>query len=336
MSRLGFIYTHLRLVNMANNIKQNESVYIALEILRRIPRRRKITANEIHQQLADAGIERSMRSVQRQLESLSMQFDIERDDRSKPYGYRWLANSQGLSVISLTPQESLLLRLAEDHLQNLLPHKVMRSMEGFFIQARQNLNEEENAKLERQWPKKIRVVSTSQPLLPPKMADGVFETVSEALYTNHWLNLEYKNMNGKRSEIKVMPLGMVQQGQRLYLVCRFDGYDNERNLALHRIISAEISISNFERPKSFNLKDYDEDGRFGFGEGEKITLSFTITAEAGSHLYETPLSKDQKITENPDGTLNIKATVVDSQMLEWWLRGFGEDVTDVKKTDFFR
>ncbi|WP_257266243.1 hypothetical protein [Endozoicomonas sp. ONNA2] len=36
----------------------------------------------------------------------------------------------------------------------------------------------------------------------------------------------------------VMPLGLAQQGPRLFLVCRFKGYDDERNLAMHRMLSA--------------------------------------------------------------------------------------------------
>jgi predicted DNA-binding transcriptional regulator YafY len=128
-----------------------------------------------------------------------------------------------------------------------------------------------------------------------------------------------------------MPLGLVQQGPRLYLVCRYRGYDNERNLALHRILSAEMSTLTFERPKEFDLKKYDDDGRFGFGDGEKIRLSFRIKRDAGLHLLESPLSSDQQVVELDDGTLEITATVVDSAMLEWWLRGFGDAVTDMRK-----
>jgi hypothetical protein len=62
-----------------------------------------------------------------------------------------------------------------------------------------------------------------------------------------------------------MPLGLVQQGTRMYLVCRFEGYEDERNLAMHRILSVRASSFNFERPPEFDLKKYDHDGHFGFG-----------------------------------------------------------------------
>ena len=190
---------------------------------------------------------------------------------------------------------------------------------------------ESSARLEREWPEKVRVVATSQPLLPPKIVPGVFEAVSEALYSNHWLHIEYKNAGGKRTSADVMPLGLVQQGSRLYLVCRYQGFDNERNLALNRIAAAEVSTLTFERPKTFDLKRYDDDGRFGFGEGEKVRLVFRIERSAGLHLMESPLSADQQVIERKDGQLEITATVVDSAMLEWWLRGFGNQISAIKR-----
>lgn len=316
---------------MAKRSDTLETVLLAVELLRRIPRGRKVTASELHRQLKDAGIDRDLRTIQRQLEMLSEHFEIERDDRCKPYGYRWLEQAKALAVPNLTPQESLLLQLAEEHLKNLLPSRLMKSMEGFFSQAKRNLGPDSSARLEREWPGKVRVVATSQPLLPPKIVPGVFEIVSEALYSNRWLHLDYRNSAGKRNKVEVMPLGLVQQGPRLYLVCRYRGYDNERNLALHRILSAEMSTLTFDRPKEFDLKKYDDAGRFGFGDGEKIRLTFRIERNAGIHLQESPLSSDQKVIELEGGNLEVTATVVDSAMLEWWLRGFDDAVSHVRR-----
>ena len=303
---------------------------LALELLRRIPRGRKVTAEQLHQQLSDAGIERDLRSVQRQLKMLCEQFEIECDDRAQPYGYSWLPDARGLALPILTPKESLLLKLAQEQLQHLLPARLMSSLDTFFKQANINLLTQNHAFLEREWAQKVRVVDTTQPLLAPTIRENVFENVSEALYLNRWLNLDYQNVQGVRKRITVMPLGLAQQGPRLYLVCRFDGYDNERSLALHRIHSAEVSGLNFERPKDFDLKMYEDEGRFGFGHGKKIQLHFFIRPTHGQHLLESPLSTDQHVVKHDD-SLEITATVVESDMLNWWLRGFGEAVWGVTK-----
>jgi predicted DNA-binding transcriptional regulator YafY len=305
-----------------------ETLHIALELLRRIPRGSKVSAPELHAQLKQAGLARDLRTIQRQLDMLTRHFDIERDDRSRPYGYRWKERARGMTLPGLTEQESLLLTLAEQHLRNLLPASLMKSMTGFFAQARSNIGAHTDAKREREWLSKVRVVSETQPLLPPKIRPGVFDEVSNALYANHWLEVDYKNAAGKRSQTEVMPLGLAQQGPRLYLVCRFPGFDNERSLALHRITGARASNRSFERPKDFDLKKYDDDGRFGFGEGERIRICFRIDKGAGYHLLESPLSADQLVVELDDA-YEITATVVDSEWLWRWVRGFGEHVQQI-------
>ena len=160
---------------MAKRPDTIETVLLALELLRRIPRNSKISAPELHKQLSGAGVERDLRTIQRQLEMLSEHFEIERDERNKPYGYRWKERAKGLTLPMLTEQESLLLTLAEQHLRALLPGTVMKSMEGFFVQARTNLGQGTHTKREREWLSKVRVVSETQPLLPPKIAPGVLE-----------------------------------------------------------------------------------------------------------------------------------------------------------------
>jgi predicted DNA-binding transcriptional regulator YafY len=321
---------------MSNRPDSLETLQLTLELLKRIRKDRSVTASELRQKLidADARFTRELRTIQRLLETLSdPDFEtcsIERDDSSKPYRYRWKQGAKGLSLPSLSPQESLLLTLAERQLSQLLPARLMKSMEGFFSQARGQLGEAGSGQLEREWLDKVRVVSTSQPLLPPKVSAEVFEQVSNALYSNQWLDVSYKNAAGKKTSSKVMPLGLAQQGPRMYLVCRYDGHDNERSLALHRIVSAQASTLTFERPRDFNFKRFDEDRRFGYGDGKKIRLSFRIDKEAGLHVVECPLSADQTVVELDDA-YEISATVVDSAMLEWWLRGFGDAVSCVTK-----
>lgn len=309
---------------MAGDRKDSlDTAFLLLEILKRIPKTRKIMAADLRAQLAAIGLDRDIRTIQRHLDTLSERFDIERDDRTKPYGYRWKAGAEGIALPSLSAQESLLFKMAHEHLRALLPPNLSKAMAGIFEQAERNLGPGTSAPQERAWLNKVRVVPTSQPLLPPDIRPNVFETVADALFNNHLLDLVYRNAAGRTQEARVMPLGLAQQGPRLYLVCRFDGYDNERNLALHRIISITASTLTFDPPKDFDLARFDADGRFGYGNGEKIRLKFRIDKDAGFHITESPLSKGQTVVEHED-CYEISATVVDSAMLEWWLRGFGD------------
>lgn len=313
---------------MARKSNTLETMRFALELLKRIPRTHKVSAPELCRQLTDAGFQRDLRTVQRQLDELTQHFDIERDDRSKPYGYQWKQQAKGLSLPSLTEKESLVLALAEQHLQSLLPTEVIASMQPYFDQARTNLRRPDDRGETipaREWIDKVRVVSTTQPLLPPTIKPGVLEAVSSALYGNHWLHVEYDNSGNRHLSSTVMPLGLAQQGTRLYLVCRFQGYDNERSLALHRISTATVSSMGFQRPVDFDLARFDADGRFGFGTGKSIRLVILIEKNTGLHLLESRLSQDQVVKEEGD-CYRISATVIDSAQLVWWLRGFGNAV----------
>ena len=66
--------------SMSKRTDNLETLHIALELLRRIPRGSKISAPELRQQLEQAGLVRDLRTIQRQLELLSQHFGIERDE----------------------------------------------------------------------------------------------------------------------------------------------------------------------------------------------------------------------------------------------------------------
>ena len=117
-----------------------DTALLLMEILKRIPRQRRVTAAELQKQLAAHGYDRNIRTIQRHLDTLSTAFGLERDERSKPFGYRWMEQAPALSLPGLTAQESLLLQLAQAHLQALLPPRLMRSMEPYFEQAGRNLD----------------------------------------------------------------------------------------------------------------------------------------------------------------------------------------------------
>lgn len=314
---------------MAKKSGTKDSVVLALELLKRIPKSYQVTAKELHAQLTEIGIQRDLRTIQRNLEMLCDHFDIIRDDRSKPYGYKWNKDSRSIAVSKLSTQEALLLCLAEQYLIKLLPSNITNSLNPFFQQARSALNPLGTSSKDSEWLKKVRVVSETQPLLPPKISTEVFSAISEALYRNCYLKIGYYNSKQEQKKATVMPLGLAQQGHRMYLVCRFHGYENERSIAIHRVNKAEVSTLSFERPKEFKLSQYDADGRFGFGEGRKYQLEFCITKTAGFHLTETALSDDQKITVD-EHSYKVQATVTQSKQLERWLKGFEDQVWDIK------
>ncbi|KZY62027.1 hypothetical protein A3735_27540 [Oleiphilus sp. HI0061] len=115
------------------------------------------------------------------------------------------------------------------------------------------------------------------------------------------------------------------------MACRYDNGE-DYSLAVHRIKAANAMTLHFDAPKDFKLSKYVKKGRFNYGDGEKVEVNFTLKKSAGIHLAETPLSKDQTITDLDDGYIAIKATVVDSLLLDNFVNSFGEVVRSYDKT----
>ena len=316
---------------MPNKNKSNDTLRRLLFIVTRIPSKaRPLNAADLHKKVLEAGYPCTLRTTQRDLKMLSEHFQIDINEDGKELFYSWNESAKGLTIPALTPHDSLLLTLAQKHLEDLLPARVMNSMKSFFLAAEQNLDATQ-AERDKGWLSKVRVVSATQPLLPPKIKREVLEAIGSALYSDNYLNVRYDNRRGDRKEASIKPLGLVQQGVRLYLVAQFETYDNYRILAINRIISAELSALAFKRPDDFDLQAYDDEGKFGMGDGKRIRLSFSVNKLEGVLMLESPLSKDQIFTERDD-SYRITATVIQTKVLDRWLRGYGEDIWDIETT----
>jgi len=310
---------------IATMSKHQDALLRQWSMLRRVPRYpAKVTVQALREKLADDGFEITQRSLQRDLNELSGAFAIVCDDREKPYGWSWQKDAPSLDLPGLTPAQALTLAMAEQHLQNLLPAPMLEQLRPYFLAARQRLDAEPAPRRSRRWLDKVRSVPATQALLAPSIDAGVQDAVTEALLHERQLDICYRR-RGERTDAqaRVHPLALVQRGPVLYLSCRFYDYEDVRMLPLHRISFAQVRDEAARYPKHFSLDEQIEQGEWAFGSGKKIKLVALFEAEHGEHLYETPLSKDQKIDVLPDGKLRVTATVADTPQLVWWLLGFG-------------
>jgi predicted DNA-binding transcriptional regulator YafY len=305
------------------------SLKFTLELLRRVPRTRRITAAELKRQLDAIGIERTERAIRMLLDTLADMGEVE-GDGARPIGYRRVPKSRGFDAAQMAEQESLLLMLTQKQLAALLPPSLMQALEGFFAQARRELDPFGDDSLAKQWLGKVHVSSAMPQLIPPKIGDGVLETVSHALYANLPLRVRYCNAEGQQSDKRVQPLGLVQHGVRLYLVALVDGYEQPLGLALHRVLRVKAGKLAFERPADFDLKRFDDQGGISHATGEDVRLSFRLARKAAQHVIESPLTADQAHVDEGDH-VRFSAVYPDSLRLDRWLWSFGPDISDVCK-----
>ena len=96
-------------------MSESSSLKFYLELLRLIPKNTSISSLELREKLLALGIERDLRSIQRALNTLCEQFEIDCNTNDKPYSYRWKPDAKGLDMPILNEQQSLVLMLAKQY-----------------------------------------------------------------------------------------------------------------------------------------------------------------------------------------------------------------------------
>ncbi|WP_262966432.1 helix-turn-helix transcriptional regulator [Methylobacter psychrophilus] len=299
------------------------------EMLKLIPRERKITVKELKNKLEGLGFSVSRRTLERDLDRLSIPFTLEVDSRSKPYGWRYALNMQPCNIPGLTSSEALTLVLLETYLKTLLPVAITDNLAGQFSAARQFFSVEHTDSKLHDWLKKVKVLTPGQPLLSPIIDPHIQRTVNQALMQGLQLEMDYLAANASQAKRfqSVHLQGLVQYGSVIYLVTTINDHNDLRLLVLHRIKKITLKNEPLRNLDGFNLQAYIDKGGFGFGKSSQvITLIAIFKNGVGLHLVETPLAKDQQIGRLDDNKLQITAEVLDTPQLLRWLSSHGADV----------
>ena len=313
-----------------------ETAHRYCKILRMIPKEpRKIGTRAIKQKLDEqSGESILLRNVQRDLNILSDLFPLI-SDHKRPAGWSWKSDAPGLDIPLMDPVTALSFVMVKEFLASAMPPAIVRNIESHFSQARTILSE-----TSRSWPDKIGLLSRSQPLNPPQIESAVFDTVYDCLLRGKRFSAEYRRRGENTNDAyTVNPLGIVLLDSVIYLVCTLWDYNQLKDikqLALHRIVSAEKTDEDGLIPQGFNLKTYIDSGAFSYVQSqETLRLSVLFDRCVAQHLQETPLSEDQVITDIDAETVRVQATVLDTAQLRWWLLGFGDKI-EVEAPDFLR
>lgn len=298
-------------------------LFLMLHALPAYPRR--IDTFAIEQQLAAADCYVSRRTIQRDLNKLSVNLPIERDD-AKPAGWCWSKDAKALTLPALDPHAALAWQLARAHLERLLPTATLEHLAPQFRRAGETLDQYGNGL--RKWPDKIRVLPRGPAQATPAIAAEVQSVIYDALLREQRVRVSYRpNIAQEAREYVISPLGLVVRDRVSYLIGALQDAPEPRQFALHRVMAAELLESPAAIPAGFDLDHYIRQGEMGFPSGKTIALRVAFTPMAALQVRECPLSADQTVTlgETEEDDVIITATVPDSMELRWWLLSFGDD-----------
>jgi predicted DNA-binding transcriptional regulator YafY len=153
--------------------------------------------------------------------------------------------------------------------------------------------------------------------------------VYEALLDGTQFECDYtRRYETESAHFEVNPLGIVLRQGVTYVVCTLWDYDDSRQLALHRIRSAQRLERPARKLKDFSLQRYvREQAAFSYpASARTIRLKARLDEGAAFHLTERRLADDQELKPTRDGLYQLTATVPDTADLRWWLLGFGDGV----------
>lgn len=283
------------------------------------------STSEIAERLAADGHEVSVRTVQRDLSSLSTLFEISSEEQGRTLYWFFPRATRLVELPGMEAAAALTFALSREHLADLLPPETLDLLRPYFRRAEEVLQQSVRKGL-ASWRSRVAVVRAGPRLAEPDVRDEVQRGVYEAVLNLHQVRVQYRRRGTQSDEEMLLhPLGLMIKRGVIYLVAMAYDYTDVRQYALHRMHRVEVLEAPARRLEGFTLADYvARQGEYPVS-GRPLRLVARFALEAALHLAERPLSDDQALTEG-DGYTEVRATVADTAELRWWLLGFGEHV----------
>ncbi|MBE4012676.1 hypothetical protein HJ126_21770 [Vibrio parahaemolyticus] len=234
------------IMTTSDKANTTEQLSLVFELYRRIPQGRKVTAKQLQSELADAGIHRGIRSVQRNLDVIVDYFDVDKDTRNKPFGYsRGIYNQPILGA-----RELVLLQLAKAIISKQLPHSLEYAIDFAFSLSRSQPRTYTGMKPPQGDASKAH--ASVNELHAPTALGEFFEPISVALI--HQKQVTITLTTGELIE-HVSPVGITTTASELYLVYQntLNDYDD---LPLKLIAGLKVLTFHFDYPSDFKLQQY--------------------------------------------------------------------------------
>jgi predicted DNA-binding transcriptional regulator YafY len=308
-----------------------DSVIRQVKVLALIPQLpASITISEVHNKIKEYGFDVSAKTIERDLSALSRFFPIIAEENRKPY--RWsFSEKKTESILSISLEMALILNIVREHSQGLFPASIIDHLAPYFQQADKTLSSLTKNSLSN-WRDKIHVVHDYVTFQAPTQNKTLIDKLYSAVMTEKQIVAHYCSRGGEGKEYKLEPLGIVLKGSLTYLVCRSGTHENILTFSANRFSSIMITDINIsDKSQQLDVASFIKDGAFGMLRSpEKIKFVARIENLRGWHLYETPLSDDQMIVEDQEGSFLLKATVIDSQYLLWWVLSMGSRIEVVE------
>lgn len=297
-------------------------------LLRLIPTEpQRIATPTLLEKLRDRGFSVTLRSIQRDLNRLSIPFSLQCDDSEMPF--RWSFTREApLKLEDMDAPTALALFLSESHLNPILPQSVLDQLAPQFRRARNFLSGLGGNGL-ADWAKRVRTLPYGKTLLPAQVSAHTWAQVSAGLLERKQLEVTYLSRSkGELKNFRLHPAGLVSRHAVSYLLASVDGYSDLRQFALHRITEVTVFDQVAQEHESFDVDAYIASGVFSQREAEaQVELIADVRPQIAALLSETPLSHQQTLSEtNHQGWHRLHAMVPLDRETLWWIFALNDNI----------
>ena len=306
------------------SVKSHSTVSRQWEWLKHLPKRESgITVTELLARLESSGFNISRRTVERDLNDLSLVFPLQCSEGITPQAWYWTPGVN-VELQGITLTEALSLTLVADTIRPLLPASMLSVLEPRFVHARQKLKGLKDDNPAAGWLNKVACVRPDLNLQAPDIDPLLLETLQNALINERQVQCQYYSAHAdKLSELTLNPLAMVQRGLVTYLIATAHPYTDVRQFAVHRFRSADQLNKPADGLQAFDLSAYLASDALQFGTPEKIRFQAWVSEHQARLIRETPLSADMTLELLDDG-FRVRSTLSNTWLLHWWILSQGD------------
>jgi len=248
----------------------------------------------------------SVRTIQRDLNSVEMQYPIIRDEK----GYVSFPEGTGLRKKELTPAQKAALVMIMEVAKNLGGY-----MEKTFTDLISAMTDTGNTEAE--------II----PIMPSRLRSGgqagFIEEINNAISFNQVLKIKYSYGPDEAREREICPIKLLFSEGFLYLLAFLPGNKKEyRTFRFDKILSVEILPERtFNTPENI-ARIVRASNIWGIREGKKTPIELRISGWAVDYFRMFEEVQRQKIKENGDGSVTLTGNVtrfqeIIPQILRW-------------------
>lgn len=293
--------------------KTTATLHRILEMLKVIPvYPRFVHSKAVCAHLESIGAKVSKRTVERDLMALTEVVGLTFGE--SPDGYKWsfAFDSPYQFIPALSAEEALSLKLVQQHLKLFLPSTSFEKLNALFKKSDDVLKRDPET---QNWPSLVQTMPPSFTPTPNDINQATIDNVYTALMQKRVLQINYAD---KPKTYKIKPLGVVVRDKKLVLVCKYEGFDNLRNLLVHRIRASEVTSETFS--DNVDMSKYvNAQATAVLLSKHKIDVEFHAKGYVKQLLEESVLDDSQAIAQLDDIWSKITMSVMHTVELENWL-----------------